>query len=156
MGVVEAVNVVARIRDGRWGPTGIDKRPVDGLVEVGELGLAGDRQFTRGHGGRDQAVYAYASEDAAWWGEQLDREMPAGLFGENLRTRGLLVGQAQLGERWRIRSVLLEVRMPRTPCENLSLRLGIEHFHRAFHQSGWVGAMLKVLEPGELQAGDEI
>ena len=156
MASVEAVNVVRQVRDGRWGRTAIDKRPVDGLVQVGELGLAGDQQLTGGHGGRDRAVYAYASEDAVWWAEELGRETPAGLFGENLRTVGLPVGDAQIGERWRIRDVVLEVRLPRTPCENLSLRLGIERFHRRFASTGRVGAMLKVLEPGELRAGDEI
>ena len=156
MASVEAVNVVRQMRDGRWGRTGIDKRPVDGLVQVGELGLAGDQQLTGGHGGRDRAVYAYASEDAVWWAEELGRETPAGLFGENLRTVGLPVGDVQIGQRWRIRDVVLEVRLPRTPCENLSLRLGIERFHRRFASTGRVGAMLKVLEPGELRAGDEI
>ena len=151
-----AVNVVARVTPGYFGDTAIDKRPVVGPVEVGELGLAGDRQLSRIHGGRDRAVYAYAIEDAEWWAAELGREIPSGLFGENLRTSGIDVTGALIGERWRIGKVVLEVRLPRNPCENLSLRMGIERFHRRFNATGRVGAMLAVLTPGAIEAGDEI
>lgn len=85
-----SVNVVHELIRGptRW--TAIDKRPVAGRVDVGQLGLVGDQQCDeRHHGGPDKAVYAYASEDAAWWAEELGREIPPGLFGENLTTVGL-------------------------------------------------------------------
>lgn len=153
---MEAVNVVARVAPGYFGTTAIDKRPVSGPVEVGELGLAGDRQLSRIHGGRDKAVYAYATEDADWWAGELERDLPPGLFGENLRTSGIDVTGALIGERWRIGEVVLEVRLPRTPCENLSLRMRIERFHLRFNASGRVGAMLSVVAPGVIEAGDEI
>jgi MOSC domain-containing protein YiiM len=67
---------------------------------------------------------------------------------------------ARLGERWRIgepgRGVLLEVRKPRTPCHNFSMRMGIEGFHVDFNRTGRVGAMCRVVEPGALEAGDSI
>ena len=155
-GRVVAINVVARVTPGYFGDTAIDKRPVIGPVEVGEVGLAGDRQVSRSHGGRDRAIYAYAVEDADWWADELVRDIPAGLFGENLRTSGIDVTGALIGERWRIGGVLLEVRLPRNPCENLSLRMGIERFHRLFNASGRVGAMLSVVTPGVIEAGDRI
>lgn len=153
---VEAVNVVHRMRPGFFHETAIDKRPVESPVEVTVNGLAGDRQVDSSHGGPDRAVYAYAGEDAEWWEAELGVLIPPGTFGENLRTRGLDVTGALVGERWRIGGVLLEVRMPRTPCQNLSLRAGIEKFHVAFNRTGRVGAMLKVVEPGRLEAGDRI
>jgi MOSC domain-containing protein YiiM len=153
---VVAVNVVARVVPGYFGDTAIDKRPVLGPVEVGELGLAEDRQLSRIHGGRDKAVYAYAEEDADWWAGELGREIPPGLFGENLRTSGVDVTGALIGERWRIGAVVLEVRLPRSPCENLSLRMGIHGFHRQFNASGRVGAMLSVVAPGSVESGDRI
>jgi MOSC domain-containing protein YiiM len=59
---------------GRLRRTAIDKRPVAGPVEVGWLGLAGDEQSdTENHGGREQALYAYAREDMDWWVERLSR-----------------------------------------------------------------------------------
>lgn len=150
---VEAVNVVHEVRPGYFHETAIDKRPVTGPVEVTETGLTGDRQMDRTHGGPDQAVYAYATEDADWWSAELGRPVPPGLFGENLRLCGLDVSGALVGECWRIGDVLLQVRMPRTPCHNLSLRVGIEGFHVRFNDSGRVGALLKVLEPGTIEAG---
>lgn len=154
------VNVVHTIRPGAGRETAIDKRPVDGPVAVGELGLDGDRQCdTKHHGGPDKALYAYASEDAAWWADELDRDIPPGLFGDNLRTEGLDVTGARIGERWRIGGaggVLVEVRMPRTPCENLSFRMGDPDFHKRFVAAGRVGAYLKVIEPGTVAAGDVI
>jgi MOSC domain-containing protein YiiM len=155
------VNVVHAIRPGAGRETAIDKRPVDGPVAVSELGLDGDRQCDkRHHGGPDKALYAYASEDAAWWAEELDRAIPPGLFGDNLRTAGLDVTGARIGERWRIgvrgRGIVVEVRMPRTPCENLSYRMGDPDFHKRFVAAGRVGAYLKVIEPGAVAAGDDI
>ena len=96
--VLLAVNVVHELIRGptRW--TAIDKRPVHGAVQVGVLGLAGDRQCdTRYHGGPDKALYAYAVEDAEWWAAELGREIPPGLFGENLTTRGLDITGASIG-----------------------------------------------------------
>lgn len=155
-GRVVSVNVVAQVAPGYFGDTAIDKRPVDGPVEVGELGLAGDRQLSRLHGGRDKAIYAYAVEDADWWAGELDRTIPPGQFGENLRTSGIDVTGALIGERWRIGDVVLEVRQPRTPCENLSQRMRIERFHLRFNASGRVGALLSVVVGGSIEAGDAI
>jgi MOSC domain-containing protein YiiM len=157
---VRTVNVVHAIRPGAGRETAIDKRPVDGRVAVGELGLEGDRQCdAKHHGGPDKAVYAYATEDAAWWADRLDRDIPPSLIGDNLRTEGLDITGARIGEQWRIGGpggVLVEVRMPRTPCENLSLRMGYPDFHKRFVAAGRVGAYLKVVEPGTVAAGDAV
>ncbi len=68
-------------RGPKGGDTAIDKRPTDGPVAVGRLGLAGDRQMdVKHHGGPLQAVYAYASEDLDWWSRELGREHPARLL----------------------------------------------------------------------------
>lgn len=153
---IEAVCVVHELRPGFFHDTAIDKRPVEGPVEVTSAGLVGDRQMDRTHGGPDKAIYAYPSEDADWWATELGIPVPSGMFGENLRVRGLDVSGAVIGERWQIGDVVLEVRMPRTPCQNLSLRVGIEGFHVRFNASGRVGALLKVLNPGMVAAGDRI
>jgi MOSC domain-containing protein YiiM len=150
------VNIVHRIRPGYFHDTAIDKQPVHGPVELTGTGLAGDRQLDPHHGGSDRAVYAYATEDANWWSAELGRTIPPGLLGENLRTQDLDVSGAIIGEKWRIGAVLLEVRMPRNPCQNLSMRIGIDSFHIRFNAAGRVGAMLKVHEPGLVRAGDPI
>jgi MOSC domain-containing protein YiiM len=153
---VTAVCAVHEMRPGYFHDTAIDKRPLAGPVQVTELGVEGDQQVDSGHGGPDAAVYVYATEDADHFAAALGRALPAGFLGENLRTTGLDVTGALLGERWRVGEVLLEVRKPRTPCQNLSLRVGRERFHVDFNRTGRVGAMCAVLEPGILYAGDDV
>jgi MOSC domain-containing protein YiiM len=153
---VAYVNVVHAIIPGHHRLTAIDKRPVDGPVLVGDLGLNGDSQCdTRHHGGPDKALYAYSLEDNMWWSSELGRAIEPGTFGENLTTEGLDVNGAVIGERWRIggsAGPLVEVRMPRTPCPNLSARMGIPRFHLRFDRAGRIGAYLRVLSAGTITA----
>ena len=153
---VTDVCVVHAVRPGYFHDTAIDKRSVQGPVLITVDGLEGDRQIDASHGGPDAAVYVYAAEDAAHFATELRSELPPGFLGENLRTVGLDVTGAHLGERWRIGDVLLEVRKPRTPCQNLSQRVGRPRFHVDFHRTGRVGAMCRVLEPGYVAQGDVV
>ncbi|ONI76638.1 MOSC domain-containing protein [Kribbella sp. ALI-6-A] len=154
------VNVVEELIPGpkETGWTAIDKRPQVGRVAVGEWGLAGDSVCdTANHGGPDQAVYAYAEEDARWWSEQLGREIPSGLFGENLRTEGIDLTNSLLGEVWRIGDeVEVEVRAPRIPCITFQHRMGIPGWVKRFHQAGRPGVYFKVRKTGTIAAGDPI
>ncbi|MGY1828182.1 MULTISPECIES: MOSC domain-containing protein [unclassified Blastococcus] len=137
--------------------SGIAKRPVPGRVAVGELGLAGDVQVNRRyHGGDGQQVYAYAQEDADFWIAELGRELPPGMFGENLRTTGLDLTCAVLGERWRVGTALLEVTAPRIPCANFARFWDERQLVRRFTARGAPGAYLRVIEAGELGAGDAV
>lgn len=135
----------------------IDKRPVSGRVRVHALGVEGDRQLdTDNHGGIEQAVYAYASEDAAWWASELGREVAPGAFGENLTTQGLDVTGALLGERWRIGGALVQVSSVRIPCRTFVCFWDVPDLIKRFTAHGVSGAYLAVLEAGEIGAGDSI
>jgi MOSC domain-containing protein YiiM len=137
--------------------TGLFKSPVDWRVEVTTLGLTGDTQADRRvHGGEEQAVYAYAEEDIAWWESELGRELGPGFFGENLTLAGVDVNGAVPGERWEIGTALLEVTRPRQPCTKLAARVGDLGFVRRFAQARRPGAYLRVVREGELGAGDEV
>ncbi|GGU94826.1 sulfurase [Kitasatospora herbaricolor] len=146
--------------------TGIDKRPVDGPVAVtapgpkgtGAVGLAGDRVYdVKHHGGADQAVYAYAREDLDRWEPGLGRPLADGCFGENLTTAGLDVNGALIGERWRIGpDVVLEVSCPRIPCGTFQGWLERAGWIKEFTRAALPGAYLRVIEPGEIRAGDRI
>jgi len=137
--------------------TGIDKRPVAGRVAVRPLGLDGDVQVNRRHhGGEGQAVYAYAQEDADHWVAELDRELPPGRFGENLRTSGLDLRNALLGERWQVGTALFEVTAWRTPCANFARFWDVPDLVKRFAAHGATGAYLRVLETGEVGAGDAV
>ncbi|NQX24674.1 MOSC domain-containing protein [Curtobacterium sp. VKM Ac-2852] len=160
MSLVTAVCRVDRLLpdSGIIGVTAIDKRPVTGSVRVRPLGLRADVQANRKyHGGVDQAVYAYADEDAAYFADLLEREVPPGLFGENLRTSGIDVTGAVTGERWRIGDTLvLEVTVPRTPCGTFARRMGIDGWVKRFADEGRPGAYFRVVKSGSVAAGDPI
>src|SRR2546423_14256100 len=93
--------------------TAIWKQPVDGRIPLAGVNFRGDDQADRTvHGGPDKAVYGYASEDTAWWENELGRALGPGAFGENLTVRGLDLTEARVGERWAVGSAVLEVRQP--------------------------------------------
>ncbi|MFJ3600106.1 MULTISPECIES: MOSC domain-containing protein [unclassified Streptomyces] len=153
--------------DGPAGLSGIDKRPVEGPVEVrdpgpkgvGGSGLSGDAVCDlRHHGGSDQAVYAFAREDLDAWERELGgRKLANGVFGENLTTLGLDVSGALIGERWRVGAdLVLEVTSGRIPCRTFAEHVGEQGWVRRFTQHGVTGAYLRVIEPGAVRAGDPV
>lgn len=138
--------------------SGIDKAPVE-LVVVTALGVEGDQvRDTVHHGGVDKAAYAYADEDAAWWETELEDEIPPGRFGENLRTSGIDLSGAVIGERWQVGDdVLLEVSAPRVPCATFQHHMDDRSgWVRRFTNAGRVGTYLRVLEEGEITPGDPV
>ncbi|MDQ0992536.1 MOSC domain-containing protein [Streptomyces sp. V3I7] len=148
------------------GVTGIDKRPVDGPVRVstpgpsgiGASGLAGDAVcHLEHHGGDDQAVYAFAREDLDDWERELGRPLANGAFGENLTTCGIDLTGALIGERWRVGSgPLLEVTSGRVPCRTFQGHMAEGGWVKRFTRKGVPGAYLRVIEPGEIRAGDAV
>jgi MOSC domain-containing protein YiiM len=171
---VLSVNVCAPAAIRPTGPdaqvpvTGIDKRPVPGPVAVsapgprgtGGSGLAGDTVCDlRHHGGDDQAVYVYAREDLDRWAGVLGRDLPDGVFGENLTTAGVDVSGVRVGERWRVggaRGPLLEASCPRFPCRVFADWLGERGWVKRFTDDAAPGAYFRVLEPGEVRPGDAV
>lgn len=152
-------------RDWEWagiGYTSIEKLPVSGPVRVDKLGLEGDQvSDVAHHGGVDQAVYAFAREDLDAWVEALGHPIRDGLFGENLTTVGYDVNEAEIGERWRVGSTVLEVASIRIPCNDFKGWMGENGFDNAawvkrFSEVGRPGPYLRVVEEGVLQAGDTV
>ena len=158
---VLSINVTSVVHQGEWtgseGRTGIDKRSVAGHIEFKNNGVAGDRIIdTNVHGGYDQAVYAYAREDAQWWEKEIGEEIPAGRFGENLTTQGIDVNAALVGEQWKIGSVILEVSQPRIPCRVFAGFWKRATLIKDFTQAGRPGTYLRIIQEGMAQAGDSI
>jgi MOSC domain-containing protein YiiM len=144
------------------GSTAMDKQPVAGRVGVRTLGIDGDQVGdTKHHGGVDQAVYAFAREDLDWWAKELDHEIRDGMFAENLTTLGIDVNEAEVGERWRLGTVELEVASVRIPCNDFKNWMGLGGYDnrqwvKRFTQVGRPGPYLRVLTEGEIAAGDEL
>lgn len=164
MGELLSVNLAvprSKLADG--GLTGIDKQPAAGPVLLrapgarGVSGVAGDRVFFSGHGGDDQAAYAYAREDLDYWERELGRSLSGGVFGENLSTRGVDVTGALVGERWRIGDeVVVEVASPRIPCGTFAGWMAEQGWVKRFTAQARPGAYLRVIVPGEVRAGDQV
>jgi MOSC domain-containing protein YiiM len=147
--------------------TGIGKRPVDHPVTVRRpgpkttglhSGVVGDFiGDVKHHGGDDQAVYAYAVEDYAWWSAELGRDLTNGLFGENLTTQGLDLCNALVGERWQVgEQVILEITFGRIPCSTFQHRMAEPRWIKRFSASNRTGAYLRILQEGEISPGDRI
>jgi MOSC domain-containing protein YiiM len=149
--------------DDREVMTGIGKRPVEGPVAVGPLGLTGDEQADLSvHGGPSKAVYAYPSEHypfwqtvraqakAAAWGAAL----PPGSIGENLTLAGLLEDQVCIGDVLRFADCELAVSEPRFPCFKFNAAMGFSQASKLMVANGWCGFYLAVRRPGRLRAGE--
>ena len=95
-------------------------------------------------------------EDADFWVAELGRELPPGRFGENLRTSGVDLVGALLGERWRIGTALFEVTAWRVPCANFARFWDVPDLVKRFAAHGATGAYLRVLETGDIGAGDAV
>ncbi|AKU18809.1 hypothetical protein VV02_10405 [Luteipulveratus mongoliensis] len=151
---------------GKGLPTGIGKQPVD-HIDVRDPGpkhggegsgvtgdFIGDRQH---HGGSLQALYAFAREELDGWQERLGRELPNGMFGENLTTQGIEVDAALIGERWAIGpEVVAVVTAPRIPCVTFAARMGEPGWLKTFAAHGLSGAYLAIETPGRISVGAEI
>src|SRR5215203_2497662 len=121
--------------------TGIFKEPVAGPVRLRTLNLDGDRQADlRVHGGAEKAVYAYPSEYYELWRkERPELELGWGRFGENVMLEGLVDGDVNIGDRFRLGTAELVVTQPRIPCFKLGIRMGRDEFVTEFLERGLLG-----------------
>ena len=152
---------VGTVREVEWRGevvrTAIWKAPVTGRVALRGVNFAGDDQADRTvHGGPDKAVYAYAREDYDYWRTHEGLDVEPALFGENLTVEGIDLSSALIGERWSVGSTLLEVAQIRLPCFKLGIRLGDPRFPRRFQHVGRMGAYLRVVQEGDVGAGDAL
>ncbi len=138
--------------------TGIFKEPVDGRVMLRALNLDGDGQADLiGHGGKFRAVYVYSYDNYAYWKRELGRtDFTFGQFGENFTVDGMLDDAIHVGDVFRVGGALVEVTQPRVPCFKLAIRMGLEGFQNILLSSNRIGFYLRVLEEGEVGAGDVI
>jgi MOSC domain-containing protein YiiM len=142
----------------------IDKHPVAGRVRLHETGIDGDEQADRKHhGGLEKALHHYPFDHyATWRGEWGDIEAAAGLarlagcgaFGENLSTLGMTEANVCVGDIYRIGAAIVQISQPRQPCWKLNLRFARDDMSRRVQQTLRTGWYYRVLEAGEIGAGD--
>jgi MOSC domain-containing protein YiiM len=138
--------------------SGIRKLPAGGRVAVRRLGLAGDGQGNPAvHGGLEKAVYVYSFDHYPPWSRELGRDdLVPGTFGENLTVEGMVETAVKIGDIYRFGGTVLQVTTPRAPCYKLVARMGLPDFQQTFLASGRVGFYCRVLEEGDVAAGDPV
>lgn len=138
--------------------TGIWKEPVEGRRVVRRLNVEGDRQGDlTGHGGEHRAVMVYQIESYRYWEGQLGRsDFTYGQFGENFTVEGLPDDEVCIGDRYRIGEALFEVTQPRVTCYRVGIRMDEPRMAALLVSHRRPGFYLRVLQEGEVGAGDEI
>jgi ferredoxin-NADP reductase/MOSC domain-containing protein YiiM/ferredoxin len=143
---------------GRTVFTGVFKDPVTGPRMVRKLNVDGDGQGDlAGHGGEQRAVFVYQIDSYRYWERELRRsDFVHGQFGENFTVEGLSDDEVCIGDRYRIGSALFEVTQPRVTCYRVGIRMNDPRIPALLVSHRRPGFYFRVLEAGEVQAGDEI
>ena len=143
---------------GRIVRSAIWKNPVEGRCRVRRLNLDGDGQADlAGHGGENRAVFVYQIESYRYWQEQLNRsDFIHGQFGENFTITGLPDDAVCIGDRFQIGSAIFEVSQPRVTCYRVGIRMNEPRMPALLTGSGRPGFYFRVLQEGDVGAGDEI
>jgi ferredoxin-NADP reductase/MOSC domain-containing protein YiiM len=161
MGQLLSINV-GLPRDVAWRGekvhTAIWKQPVQGRIRVRRLNVEGDGQGDlTGHGGEHRAVMVYQMDAYHYWEAQLGRkDFSFGQFGENFTVAGLADDEVSIGDRYRIGSALFEVTQPRVTCYRVGIRMAEPAMAALLVSHHRPGFYFRVLEEGEVGAGDEI
>jgi ferredoxin-NADP reductase/MOSC domain-containing protein YiiM len=138
--------------------TGVFKDPVSGPRRVGKLNVDGDGQGDlAGHGGEQRAVFVYQIDSYRYWERELGRsDFVYGQFGENFTVEGLRDDVVCIGDRYRIGTAVFEVTQPRVTCYRVGLRMNDPRIPALLVSHHRPGFYFRVLEEGDVQAGDEI
>ena len=138
--------------------TGVFKDPVTGPRRVRKLNVDGDGQGDlAGHGGEQRAVFVYQMDSYRYWEHELGRDdFVYGQFGENFTVEGLGDDKVCIGDRFRIGTAVFEVTQPRVTCYRVGLRMKDPRIPALLVSHRRPGFYFRVLEEGDVQAGDEI
>jgi ferredoxin-NADP reductase/MOSC domain-containing protein YiiM len=138
--------------------TSVWKAPVEGRRMVRRLDVDGDRQGDlAGHGGEQRAVLVYQIASYRYWEAKLGRsDFTLGQFGENFTVDGLPDDEVCIGDQYRVGGALFEVTQPRVTCYRVGIRMDEPRMAALLVSHGRPGFYLRVLEEGEVGAGDEI
>ena len=143
---------------GRTVHTAVWKSPVHGRCRVRRLNLDGDAQGDlAGHGGEQRAIFVYQIDSYRYWQDQLKRnDFIDGQFGENFTIEGLPDDVVCIGDRYQIGSALFEITQPRVTCYRVGIRMNEPRMPALLTSSGRPGFYFRVLQEGEVGAGDDI
>jgi ferredoxin-NADP reductase/MOSC domain-containing protein YiiM len=138
--------------------TAIWKAPVPGRRMARRLNIDGDGQGDlAGHGSEHRAVFVYQIDSYRYWENHLRRsDFTYGQFGENFTVEGLPDAEVCIGDQYRVGAALFEVTQPRVTCYRVGIRMNEQQMAALLVSHGRPGFYFRVLEEGEIGAGDEI
>ena len=144
---------------GKAWESAISKAPISARVRLDKINLDGDRQCNlKYHGGPDKAVCCFSAEHYAHW--QNDFGMGAsfgyGAFGENFTLTGLPETDACIGDIYAVGTARIQISQPRMPCVNVARKWDRKDMPRRMEETGYTGYYLRVLQTGEVGAGDTL
>ncbi|MEZ8316276.1 MOSC domain-containing protein [Vibrio splendidus] len=160
LGVVNSVLVGKTVAFAHGANSAINKQVLPERQHATEVGFTNDEQGDpRFHGGIQKALHIYPSEHYPVWQKELGDKIifqSAGAFGENLSSSGITEHSIYLKDKIRIGSTLLEVSQGRMPCWKLNVRFDQNDMARRLQDTLRTGWYFRVLEEGDIGAGDEI
>ncbi len=144
--------------EGRTVRTAIWKEAVTGRRMARRLNIDGDGQGDlAGHGGEQRAVFVYSIDSYRYWEKTLGRsDFVHGQFGENFTVDEMPDDRVCIGDRYRIGGALFEVTQPRVTCYRVGIRMNEPRMPALLVSHGRPGFYLRVLEEGEVGAGDAV
>lgn len=148
---------------GEGGTSAIVKQSVDQDRWLDSTGVAGDEQADHGHhAGPDRALnhfpvehYPFFAQSLADTGLDTSQLLP-GAIGENISTRGLTEADVHVGDVFQLGEATIQITQPRQPCWKIGVRLNYKPMARALIEAGRAGWLYRVLEPGDIRAGDSL
>lgn len=149
--------------ENRWpgrAPSAIGKKQVDGPLRIGFHGFELDKQADlKVHGGPDKAVHHYASDHYSFWQSKMPEHVlkfVSGGFGENIATFGVTENDICIGDVFEVGSAVVQISQGRQPCWKLNEHIGYKLMASHFQKTGRTGWYYRVLEIGEINAGDRL
>ena len=139
--------------------TGIYKSPIEKAC-IDLNGIIGDVQVDkRFHGGPEKALHQFALTSYQTIIEQfpdLKGIAIPGSIGENLNSDNLNDSNVCIGDTYKLGSILIQVSQPRRPCWKINHKFDVSQLAKFIAQQHITGWYYRVLEPGNVQIGDNI
>ena len=140
--------------------TAFRKEPIQKeSIFLTHTGFEGDVvAHTEDHGGNDKAICCYSADRFPYWKSELNFDLEASAFGENLTLSGenSLEENVFIGDRYQLGEAIVEVSEPRGPCYIIGIRYNYKPFSLLCQQTGFTGFYLRTIKEGIVKKTDEM
>ncbi|MBM5705959.1 MOSC domain-containing protein [Listeria ivanovii] len=136
--------------------TGIEKKSVD-MAYLTMTGFENDAPHNlKYHGGIDRTVCIYPVEHYQKWEKMFGEKLQMSAFGENLMVTNMLEEEIQIGDKFQIGEVVIQVTEARNPCSTIEKFNAIPNLYKAIRETGFTGYLCRTITPGQIKQQDKI